>query len=93
MIYKPVVHICVFWKSGLKEHLKYTTPRYPHCVNKIHTLKTSQSGDIDINMYNAHFNLITIWPSKCYLNEPVSFQLNNVRGEKHSRVKKENYRY
>lgn len=37
-------------------------------------------GDIDINMYNAHFNLITIWPSKCYLNERVSFQLNNVRG-------------
>lgn len=36
-------------------------------------------GDIDINMYNAHFNLITIWPSKCCLNERVSFQLNNVR--------------
>lgn len=36
-------------------------------------------GDIDINMYGAHFNLITIWPSKCYLNELVSFQLNNVR--------------
>lgn len=35
-------------------------------------------GDIDINMYNAHFNLITIWPSKCYLNDRVSFQLNNV---------------
>lgn len=34
-------------------------------------------GDIDINMYDAHFNLITIWPSKCYLNERVSFQLNN----------------
>lgn len=33
-------------------------------------------GDIDINMYHAHFNLITIWPSKCYLNERASFQLN-----------------
>lgn len=30
-------------------------------------------------MYNAHFNLITIWPSKRSLNEQVSFQLNNVR--------------
>lgn len=30
-------------------------------------------------MYNAHFNLITIWPSKCNLNERVSFQLNNER--------------
>ena len=30
-------------------------------------------------MYNAHFNLITIWPSKCYLNDRASFQLNNVR--------------
>lgn len=30
-------------------------------------------------MYNAHFNLITVWPSKCSLNERVSFQLNNVR--------------
>lgn len=30
-------------------------------------------------MYNAYFNLITIWPSKCSLNERVSFQLNNVR--------------
>lgn len=28
-------------------------------------------GDIDINMYGAHFNLITIWPSKRYLNERV----------------------
>lgn len=36
-------------------------------------------GDIDINMYDAHFNLITIWPSKCSLNERVSFQLNSVR--------------
>lgn len=38
-----------------------------------------QGGYIDINIYNAHFNLISIWPSKCYLNERVSFQLNNVR--------------
>lgn len=30
-------------------------------------------------MYDAHFNLITIWPSKCNLNEWVSFQLNNKR--------------
>lgn len=30
-------------------------------------------------MYNVHFNLITIWPSKCNLNEWVSFKLNNVR--------------
>lgn len=30
-------------------------------------------------MYNAHFNLSAIWPSKCYLNEQLSFQLNNKR--------------
>lgn len=48
--------------------------------------------DIDINMYNAHFNLITIWPSKCYLNERVSFQLNNVGATQQSE-ERENYRY
>lgn len=30
-------------------------------------------------MDDARINLITIWPSKCTLNERVSFQLNNMR--------------
>lgn len=29
-------------------------------------------------MYNVHFNLITIWPSKSNLNEWVSFKLSNL---------------
>lgn len=30
-------------------------------------------------MYNVSLNFLTIWPSKCNLNEWVSFHLNNLR--------------
>lgn len=40
-------------------------------------------------MYYAHFNLITIWPSKCDLNERLSFQLNSERLKTQQREERE----
>lgn len=56
-----------------------------HYVNKIwihkkaHWQSVSLVGNIDINMYGAHFNLLPVWPSKCFLKAPLWLNSSEIK--------------